>query len=221
MSVLTSIPTGFPPRFTGTAKVICFGDSITWGSYGSSDISSSTGGYPDQLVGMLTDNYTIVNAGVPGKTAFAALNDIGSIISQFDPSKDVNAVIVGFGVNDFVVLGRTAAQVQADLQNVCTQLKEAGFYVIVFNEPEPFRSEDGSLSTFEGFLTYAAWVRNNYKTFANSLVDITANPYIGHYSTANNYYWLHYNGTWDREHPGVAGYSLIANAVMDKLLTLK
>ncbi|MDR1082739.1 MAG: hypothetical protein LBL27_02585 [Coriobacteriales bacterium] len=58
---------GVDPRADGAAfktKVICVGDSITYGLY-----VASSGAYPYQLQSKLGDDYAVANYGVSGSTA--------------------------------------------------------------------------------------------------------------------------------------------------------
>jgi lysophospholipase L1-like esterase len=208
-----------PELFSGTAKVICFGDSITWGSYAS--VSPPTGSYPSQMDVMLDASFTIINEGEPGRTTADAITYLPTVTDQFDVTKDKNVCVLALGVNDFLRDSRTPADTYADLQSICAGLRDAGFYIIILLEPEPNRLEDGVTPGTPDFLTYASLVRSGWASFADDFIDTATNPYIGHYTPAvKDPYWLRPDNDWDRIHPGYAGYTVLATLVKEKLLYL-
>ena len=88
------------PKSLGEFRVICLGDSITFGS----DVDEKMT-YPAQLQRVLEQKYlgrkiSVLNAGVPGYTSRQGLFLFKSKLMEYQP----DAVIWGFGFNDHTLL---------------------------------------------------------------------------------------------------------------------
>lgn len=70
-------------------KIVCLGDSLTWGGYG--------GSYVDELARLMPE-HTIINAGVGGNTVVNLLRRLDEDVLAHDP----DAVLVMVGGNDAV-----------------------------------------------------------------------------------------------------------------------
>lgn len=81
-----------------TVKVVCYGDSITWGETNNGQSAIT---YPQRLQAVLRDmhnnsNITVVNKGICGIQSGTALNDFNANVLSENP----DSVIIMFGIND-------------------------------------------------------------------------------------------------------------------------
>lgn len=88
----TPTPTPTPLPFEGTATIVAFGDSITFGD------GSNSGGYPpileQKLRSSIGGNIILDNEGIPGLTTPEGVNEIGREI------RDGDLVLIMLGTND-------------------------------------------------------------------------------------------------------------------------
>lgn len=110
-------------------KIICFGDSITWGySLGL----KSPKNYPESLKKRIAKNYkksniSVINEGHCGWTSFDAINYVDNIV-KLKP----NLVIVMFGIND--VLKKTdLKKYLINMKNIIRIIKKSGSAVIILS----------------------------------------------------------------------------------------
>ena len=81
-------------------KIICIGDSITFGAYASNESNN----YPGQLANMLNDpvKYEVINLGIPGRKMMKNVN-----LSYWDEdfyqqalASEANTIFIMLGTND-------------------------------------------------------------------------------------------------------------------------
>lgn len=85
---------------TGTKKVICIGDSLTYGQ--GVMTSRDTDSYPALLAGLLGDEYQVLNYGLPNRTLQSTGNMPYSNEKHYEESleQDAEIVILMLGSND-------------------------------------------------------------------------------------------------------------------------
>lgn len=110
------------PLPAGSA-VLAFGDSVTFGTGAPPGED-----YPTRLAAI--SGWTITNAGIPGDTAEAAKNRIGSAIEQAKPA----LVIVEIGGNDFL-RRRPEGQVKEDIRKILNEVRRANIPVVLVSVP--------------------------------------------------------------------------------------
>lgn len=122
----------FTERIVVMRRIVCFGDSNT---YGQSPVDGSRYGegvrWPGVLDNLLGDGFEVVNEGKNGRTiAFDdpyiegcnGLKDIGSCLERNDP---VDLLIIMLGTNDLKVYFESTPQMIADnLRNMCELVRE-------------------------------------------------------------------------------------------------
>jgi acyl-CoA hydrolase len=106
------------------ATVLALGDSLTWGTGASPQAS-----YPAVLAALT--GWNVVNGGVPGDTAGAALARLPALLQEHAPQ----LVLVGLGGNDFL-RRLPLAQTRQDLRGACEQARAAGAQVVLIAIPE-------------------------------------------------------------------------------------
>ena len=121
--------------------------------------------------------------------------------ARYQPGADLNLCVVLAGGGDFRD-GATAASVFAALKSYCSLRRAAGFRVVVLtvlpaSDPVTFEATR---------LAYDGMVRASWKTFADGLADIGADPRIG--DTGDNLDRQFY--TQDALHPNDAGNAVMA-----------
>jgi lysophospholipase L1-like esterase len=99
-------------------KVICVGDSITYGLS-----VASTGAYPHQLKARLGDDYTVANYGVSGSTAGTGTDNPYTKTASYKNAlaSKPDIVIIMLGTNDSKSINWTAAH-KARFKDTYTQL---------------------------------------------------------------------------------------------------
>lgn len=183
--------------------VVCDGDSLTYGEKTATPWSQS---YPAQLAGQI--NASVINLGIPGmridQLASVAAWRVDGLLSQV-PGRNV-LVVLG-GTND-LAQAATAATVESRLQSYCAARKAAGWTVAV----QTIMPAGGT--TPAGFEVQRAivnpWLRANWPSFADVLVDLAAEPRLQ--TTTNTTYFYS-----DGVHLSATGYGVIAELVRSAL----
>ncbi|RLR58304.1 multifunctional acyl-CoA thioesterase I/protease I/lysophospholipase L1, partial [Pseudomonas aeruginosa] len=109
----------FSFKATATDTFLIFGDSLSAGYRLSSETA-----WPQRLADKWKATYpdiNVVNASIIGETAFQGQNRLPDLLKQHQP----RWVLIELGANDGLQ-GYPVAQTQASLQNIITQVKEAG-----------------------------------------------------------------------------------------------
>jgi acyl-CoA thioesterase-1 len=105
------------------ATVLAFGDSVTFGTGAAPGED-----WPTRLAA--ATGWQVVNAGVPGDTAEAALSRLPALLAQHRPA----LVIIEIGGNDFL-RRRSAAEVKADVRALVQSGKASGAQVVLVAVP--------------------------------------------------------------------------------------
>jgi hypothetical protein len=112
-------------------------------------------------------------------TASARIADMlevapGEVDSRYSQYADLNLCLVLAGGGDFR-RGETAASVYSQLRTYCLERRDAGFNVIVLTVLPSVRPD-----TFEAArISFNTMLRTHWKSFADGLADIAADPRIG------------------------------------------
>ena len=106
-------------RPTAGTRIICFGDSLTYGT-GASDGMS----YPSQLSRLIGRD--VVNAGVPGDTTGDGLNRLEDYVLSQSP----RLVLITLGGND-LKNGISKETAFANLKQIVERIQDAGAVVII------------------------------------------------------------------------------------------
>lgn len=108
---------------TVTANQLAYvGDDLTAGGGGGTSYVPSVS---------LTDTFTSYNLGVLSKFALQLPYATRAVSTLYAPNAKRNVVLVQAGMNDYATLGRTTAQITADLRSITTQLKLQGWAPIL------------------------------------------------------------------------------------------
>ena len=210
-------------RYVSLSQMVADGNSLTSGM-------GSTGGltYPAQLVTLLIDAVTpqvfatptVTTYGVSGQTTPQMTADaVAQIDSLVFPSDAVavsdNVLLAWEGTNDLFVNGASAATAYANLVTYCTARRAAGWKVIIGTLLP--RADVGTPATFEADRqTVNTLLRQHWREFADALMDVGADPYIGQAGQTTNatYYAA------DLVHMTNAGYARVAAIAKDSYLRI-
>ena len=175
---------------TSTSSVfVCSGDSITYGIGLSQGICNNSNFTP-------SDTYASVKTdAIPGYTAVQLSQVSAFYYIVRNPLATRNTVFVFAGTND-----STAALAEQGIRSICTQAKLAGFNVIVATLISRV-SEDSTI-----IQPVSAWVRLNWRSFADGIVDFQADPNMGCTGCYSNLTYFQS----DQIHPTQAGQNILA-----------
>lgn len=111
------------PALGAGARVLAFGDSVTYGSGAGVDEDWPT------LLAAAT-GWDIINAGIPGDTAQAGQHRLQALLDEFSPA----LVLVEIGGNDFL-RRRSAPEIKEDLRQIVRLARASGAQVVLIAVP--------------------------------------------------------------------------------------
>ena len=172
------------------------GDSITQGVGGNVP-------YPDQFTANTGKNS--VNIGLSGDTAQDANANYSSQIAPSYNASTANAIVFFYGINDLLALGHTDTQLRSDIVSLVGKAHTTGYYTMISTLLPCDAVSFGWTSTMEGYrVAYNSWLRTNWATFANGLMDFGA---IGELQDPSDYHYA------DKLHPTDRGMRPLAELV--------
>ncbi|GIU16075.1 arylesterase [Shewanella sp. MBTL60-007] len=112
------------PPLTENARVLAFGDSLTYGVGASKGLD-----YPSQLAGI--SGYEVINAGISGETTSAGKQRLGALLERHDPE----LLILLEGGNDFL-RNQPQDKTKANLANMIEQAQAKQIPVLLVAVPQ-------------------------------------------------------------------------------------
>ena len=198
-----------------TVKIVCFGDSITYGYLNPT--TQATVPYPTRLQTFLREafnnvNITVVNAGVSGNTSTDLVNRLSTDVEAENP----DLVIAMYGAND-VQQGLTFDTFYSNTKTIIDSAL-TNSYALMFVTPNPI--DDITSGTTE---TVIGRKLENYNQYLKSIVTSYGFEF---YDLHDRLYKMFSNNSinpfvWrvDSIHPNERGYTDIANLIVfDKFL---
>lgn len=161
----------------GPLRVLCYGDSVTWGWNGSVGSGQVASPYPAVLGARLTavfqaSTVTMFNKGTPGWRTTEGLANLASEVTANTP----DLVLVMFGINDCqgssFGAALTTAQYKTNLGSIVDGIRAAGSEVVVM-APTPLRNANAT--AIQAFVTAAQEVAaEKTAAFINTHADVQA-----------------------------------------------
>ena len=112
-------------RLTETDVILAFGDSLTYGTGVSSEMS-----YPSVLASRI--GRTVINEGIPGELSSDGLLRLPRLLDEYQPS----LVVICHGGNDFL-RKQPIEQLEHNLKQMVQLARDAGAEVILVAVPQP------------------------------------------------------------------------------------
>ena len=201
--------------YTVAYSIVCKGDSLTYSQYASTGTGvvnvvygSSTTTWPGVMVNSLGQKFQAVNRGVPGQQAFDVIGTVGAEAAGDFATGKANLAIVQYGTNDLRT-GRTLSQLQSDIQSVCGAYRSLGYKVIIQTIEPAYLPSANITPTYDIALQqpYNAWLRANWKSFADAISDFSLDTRVGQAGAELN---TTYFRSADNTHLTDAGYAVVA-----------
>ena len=203
-----------PSADTARIRIVCDGDSITYGS-GSATTWLKT--YPMQMMSLLAAPTTYdgaYNLGISGQTAAQIVTSYHNLAALgYQSSRTKNIYIPWAGTND-IYYGSNGTTAYNSYVSLCNLARATGYKVIAVTILP--RSNAGTPGSFEtDRTTFNTNVRNNWATFADAPADVAANTTIGDAGDKTNatYYA-------DLCHMTDAGYAIVAGIIKTAVLSV-
>lgn len=192
---------------TTTVTVAALADKLLLCDGNSMTFTGPTSAWPTKIADYIGPSWLIRNIAVSGQTTQQMAADAASEAdSQFSALRSRCILVAWEGRNDMVVNGITGAQAFANMKAYCQARRAAGWKVVVLTML-PTTAVD---ETHRG--DYNTPIRATWRTFADGLADVAADPRIGDAGDALDTTYF-YDGT----HMTDAGYAIIAQTVAGAL----
>ena len=215
-----------------TAQVVCHGDSLTWGANTSSGLGTA-GVLREQVPGPLPSADASPNQGTATDTTYPAalaralgpawrVRSLGTggwtfdpltgeapmkIDPLFDPHLTQNVLIIFGGTNDLGGAHESAGTCFRKLVVYCRARKRAHPWRILIVTP-PVAAYPGVYpADFDAqMVRYDALIRRNWRSFADGIVDVQADPRMGAPGAERNPVYF---SSRDFTHLTDAGYAIV------------
>lgn len=202
---------GTTPPISSDKKIVCDGNSLTFGANYSAGSDSS---YPKKMQVLLPTSL-VINEGTNGATTQDMIDQYSANIAP-KYSADSTSILVAWEVNNQVYfIGYPIDSAKNKLRRYCEWGRTTGYKVIVCT-PVHFGFAGNNPAGHDSAYynrqidTINTWLRSNYTDFADKLVDFAADSRLNDYNntTYRDSDKIHYIG---------AGYTLVAAAVRAKV----
>ncbi len=194
----------------GPINLVADGDSITAGLNVTPGLN-----YPAQVAFGLDARSTLTNKGVGGQTLVSMEADAATDIDPLISGTATNVLLAFGGTND--LLNTAVGTVQTRLSTYCANRRAAGWKVLVGTIlPRSDASVVDHTAWEAARITLNTWIRANYATWADGLMDFAADPRIGDDGDESSV--LYYDGSL--VHPNELGYRVIAGIAQSAIATL-
>jgi hypothetical protein len=207
---------GSDPSWINGAVIGFDGNSLTEGQG-----ATAGGDYPDQLYSLLVSaGVTLAsrpNFAVGGQTTAQMESDA---VTQIDPYLSTGSgahILFAWEIGNHLAVTGNISTVETAFQNYCAERREAGWKVVVITNPPRNSTTAGYGSNVAAYNTALqtcnTWLRANWTSFADGIVDIAADSRLSDYTNATYYYT-------DQIHLSNNGYAVVAELAFPVLVGL-
>lgn len=202
---------GTTPPISSDKKIVCDGNSLTFGANYSAGSDSS---YPKKLQVLLPTSL-VINDGTNGATIQDMLDQYSANIAPKYTADSTSILVAWEGNNQVYFIGYPIDSAKNKIRRYCEWGRTTGYKVIVCT-PVHFGFAGNNPSGHDSAYynrqidTINTWLRSSYTDFADKLVDFAADSRLNDYNntTYRDSDKIHYIG---------AGYTLVAAAVRTKI----
>lgn len=168
--------------------------------------------YPEQILRAVSERPQQYNFGVSGQGVASMLTDAATQIDPIAPSAALRVLVAWGGTNDLGPSGAgSMSTLETNFTTYCTDRRTAGYKIIVLTLLP--RGDGVAASQETARATYNTWLRANYASFSDALVDVGADSHIGAPGAYSDL--TYYSG--DNVHPNTTGLAIVAGLVLAAL----
>lgn len=194
---------------TGLYRIVGDGNSLTADNFAT----IGTVGWMEQLQTNLAGTWTYTNKGVNSQKTTDMIADAATDIDPLYSADNAANILVVWEVTNHLKLspGATATEAYDALVSYCQARKAVGWKVIVITVLP--RENDSTFNTKRESVN--AWIRENWRSFADAIVDPGSDTRIGEFgdeANTSNYF--------DTIHLTTAGQRMIAEGVQTAVLNI-
>jgi lysophospholipase L1-like esterase len=197
-------------RLRNTTRIVCLGDSITAGGYGTPRVTP----WPKALAAKVGPSFSVINKGIGGNTTAQMLARVNSDVINITPRY---GIVMG-GINDVRIGSPSLRGIEDNLSAIYEIIRDAGITLITATVTPPNYVSGGTSECGQEIVDLNAWIVGYSKEHNVENIDFYTLLDDGHKPTYINPA-LAQPGLG--EHPNTAGHAIMAEAAFETLRAIR